>query len=111
MERDATINFSELVRLGTVVPDLYSALERIQKKLDDLTSAKPQTVAASSDPWLTAEQAREHLGRMSKGTFDKYRYQTTPRLTGHPLDGKILYKQSELDNFVRLYGAKSSGFA
>ena len=67
--------------------------------------------AVFSDPWLTAEQARKYLGNMSKATFDKYRYQTTPRLKGQKLDGKILYKQSDLDNFVRLYEIKSGGLA
>ena len=44
---------------------------------------------------------------VSVGTFDKYRYQTSPRIKGYRVGGKILYKRADLDAFVMLYEVKS----
>lgn len=62
------------------------------------------------DPWLDAKTAAKYMG-VSAGTFDKYRYLTEPKLNGCKLDGKTLYKRSEIDKFVRLYELKSNGRA
>jgi len=48
---------------------------------------------------------------ISQTTFDKYRYQTTPKIKGSKLDGKTLYKRSDLDTFIMLYELKSRGLA
>lgn len=111
MASDTVINLSELAKLGAIVPAFAGMLEQFEHAVERLVKTRLPSSENFSDPWLTAEQARKYLGGMSKATFDKYRYETTPRLTGHRLDGKSLYKQSELDNFVRLYAVKSSGFA
>jgi hypothetical protein len=62
------------------------------------------------DRWLDAKAAAGYLG-ICASSFDKYRYSTSPKLNGSKLDGKTLYKKSDLDNFVRLYDLKSRGFA
>jgi len=61
------------------------------------------------DGWLDSKAAAKYMGNLSKTSFDKYRYQTAPKLKGYPLDGKILYKKSDIDSFVMLYGLKSKG--
>jgi hypothetical protein len=61
-----------------------------------------------SDGWLDAKSAARYL-EISENTFDKYRYKTNPRIKGFRLDGKILYKRSDLDAFVKLYELKSVG--
>jgi hypothetical protein len=111
MENDALLNISELMRLGALIPAFSAFLERFERLAARFDAVKATQAESSSDPWLTAEQARRHMGSMSKGTFDKYRYETSPRLPGHKLDGKVLYKRSDLDNFVRLYELKSMGAA
>lgn len=63
-----------------------------------------------SNGWLDAKEAARNLS-VSDATFDKYRYKTTPSIKGYPLDGKILYKKSDLDTFVRLYALKAGGLA
>ena len=65
-----------------------------------------QRQSVDSDGWLDAKGAAEYMG-IATGTFDKYRYKTTPCIKGYPLDGKILYKKSDLDQFVKLYSVKS----
>jgi hypothetical protein len=111
MENDAVFNFSELMSLGALAPALSGLLERLEKLAAQFDAIRTPPVEGFSDPWLTAGQARVYLGNMAKGTFDKYRYETSPRLPGHKLDGKVLYKRSDLDNFVRLYELKSKGVA
>jgi hypothetical protein len=105
---DLTINLTDLSRLSAMVPALFSAIERLEQKL---SVERSRTTEVSPDCWLDAEQARKYMGNLSKGTFDKYRYQTNPRLKGYKLDGKTLFKKSDLDNFIRLYELKSSGLA
>ena len=89
------------------------ALLRVQaerlKRIEAIVS-QIQRPACGSDCWLDAKAAAAYLC-ISAGTFDKYRYDTNPRLKGYPLDGKILYKKSDLDQFVQLYSVKSEGSA
>lgn len=111
MYNDATINLTPLIELHKLTPALSDVAERLEKALDKIKSLGSATLDSVSDPWLTAEQARKYLGNMSKGTFDKYRYETNPRINGHKLGGKMLYKKIDLDNFVRLFELKSAGVA
>lgn len=62
------------------------------------------------DRYMSAEEARQYLG-MSKGTFDKYRYNTNYKFKSYPLDGKHWFKKSDLDRFMSLYGVKTLGLA
>ncbi len=95
-----------------VIPKMARVQEELSQKLTALlelfgrASAKPY----DSDGWLDAKAAAEYLS-ISKGTFDAYRYQKDPKLPGHKLDGKTLYKKSDLDTWVKLYALKSAGFA
>jgi hypothetical protein len=72
--------------------------------------AKKSSVPSELDGWLDAKAAAKYLG-ISSGSFDKYRYKTSPKIKGYALDGKTLYKRSDLDSFVMLYELKSSGLA
>lgn len=89
-----------------ILPLLRAQAERLRNIEDRITRIQKQ--ADAPDRWLDAKAAAEYLG-VSAGTFDKYRYKTNPRIPGHALDGKILYKKSELDNFVVLYQNASGG--
>ena len=62
------------------------------------------------DRYMSAEEARQYLG-MSKGTFDKYRYNKNYKFKSYPLDGKHWFKKSDLDRFMSLYGVKALGLA
>lgn len=104
---ELTIKLPGVDELTTLIQSVHNAVNRMEL----LATLKPTVVETSSDSWLDAEQARAYLGNMSKGTFDKYRYQTKPCIKGYKLDGKILYKKSDLDAFVHLYEIKSSGLA
>lgn len=75
-----------------------------------MATAATQSTVVAGDGWLDAKAAAKYLGH-SSGSFDKYRYKTNPKLKGYRLDGKTLYKRSDLDSFVRLYELKSAGVA
>ncbi len=64
--------------------------------------------APDEDDWLDAKAARRYLAKMSPATFDKYRYETKVKIKGYRLDGKTMYKKSELDRFVMLYEVNSA---
>lgn len=63
-------------------------------------------IEIATDNWLDADAAARYMS-LSASSFDKYRYKTSPKLKGHNLDGKTLYKKSEIDSFIRLYEVKS----
>jgi len=48
---------------------------------------------------------------VSRSTFDKYRFLTTPKLKGSRVNRKTLFKKSDIDLFVRLYDLKKQGYA
>ena len=95
-------------------PALLKLLEDQGRELRGLRDAikclsrTAQTIDA--DGWLDAKGAAVYLA-MSPGTFDKYRYQTSPRIKGYRVGGKTLYKRADLDAFVRLFEVRSSGLA
>ena len=111
MDGDSIINVSDLTRLSSLVPSLLNTLSNKIDKIEHFIATKLADLNGSEDRWLNASQARKYMGDMSKATFDKYRYKTSPKLDGHKLDGKVLYKKSDLDRFIRLYEFKSEGFA
>ena len=96
----------------SLIPAMKGALEEQGRKISALVEqlARKNTEEPDSDRWLDAKAAAAYLS-LSKGTFDSYRYQKESRITGHPLDGKTLYKKSDLDTWVRLYSLKSEGRA
>jgi len=101
-----------MLNAWALIPDILSLARTQSARLDNIQAeiSKIKTQSNHADCWLDAKAAAEYLG-VSAGTFDKYRYKTTPRIEGCALDGKTLYKKSELDNFVMLYAAKSEGMA
>jgi hypothetical protein len=88
------------------IPTLVSKVDALQREVAALRRSQPK--AAEADGWLDAKRAAEYMS-VSASTFEKYRYSTNPKLPGHNLDGKTLFKKSELDTFIRLYEARSSG--
>jgi hypothetical protein len=92
-------NFPEMLRLLEVQAREINALRGEIHCLRHLSRT-------GHDGWLDARAAAGHMG-ISPGCFDKYRYNTNPKIKGYKLDGKVLYKKSDLDNFVRLYATKS----
>jgi hypothetical protein len=90
------------------MPDISSLLQSQATRLANIETLVRtiQSPSNSTDCWLDAKAAAEYMG-VSAGTFDKYRYKTNPRIVGCALDGKTLFKKSDLDNFIRLYAIKS----
>ncbi len=85
------------------INEIRECVENIQKenlRMRDL-------VIKGDDCWMDAEDARVYM-RVSKNTFDNYRYSFNPRLIGHPVGGKTLYKKSDIDHWVRTYQYKSA---
>lgn len=58
--------------------------------------------------WLDAASAAAYMD-VSKSTFDKYRYLTTPKLKGARVGGKTLFKKSDIELFIRLYDLRMQG--
>ena len=95
------------------MPDLTQMVAAMQKEiaaLRGLVVELARSKSADSDGWLDAKDAAKYMD-ISPGSFDKYRYNTSPRLTGYALDGKTLYNKRDIDSFIRLYDVKSRGLA
>lgn len=100
-----------LVAIGAI-PALVSEFRQLRQEfaaLREKLELQPDS-ATTDDGWLDAKDAARYMG-LSPGTFEKYRYRTSHKITGYKLDGKTLFKRSDLDTFVRLYELKSSGLA
>lgn len=107
------LSLFQMLQCIALLPKVLEILTQQERHLATLkremaTDAKKAEVHA--DGWLDAKEAARYMG-ISDTTFDKYRYKTTPRVKGYPLEGKVLYKKSDLDSFVKLYALKSSGLA
>jgi len=98
-----------LVDALSAIPHLEGEMRREFASIRETLATKPRT-SEQSDGWLDAKAAARYMG-ISQTTFDKYRYQTTPKIKGSKLDGKTLYKRSDLDTFIMLYELKSRGLA
>jgi hypothetical protein len=85
------------------VNEIRECMENIQKE----NLRMRELVIKGDDYWMDAEDARVYM-RVSKNTFDNYRYSFNPRLIGHPVGGKTLYKKSDIDHWVRTYQYKSA---
>jgi len=112
---DPLQGFAAGIQLAQVVPILNNLVELVQAQSQQIRSllenqSRVTSKIENADCWLDATKAAKYMD-LSKSTFDKYRYGTNVKITGYPLDGKILYKKSDLDNFVKLYDLKSSGIA
>ena len=103
-QREANAPTVALVPFADVQFAIQDQLRREFAKLEAVLVAERKS--SQSDGWLDAKAAAAYMG-VSRGTFDKYRYESTPRLTGYPLDGKVLYKRADIDRFVKLYSVKS----
>lgn len=85
--------------LCTQVVSLRADLESVREGCERACSTEEQG-------FLDAKAAAAYCG-MSRGTFDKYRYNTEVRIRGYHLDGKVLYKREDLDSFIKLYEIRS----
>ena len=97
------------------IADLPAVVKLLESQAQEMRELKREinklTSSASSfknEGWLDARNAAVYLG-MSANTFDKYRYQSNPKLNGYRVGGKILYSRSDLDAFVKLFDLRSSG--
>ena len=90
---------------GFLDAKISAILDRLDKTLNKKDLKKN---LSDTDCWLDAKQAAQYCA-MSPGTFDKYRYETTPKLEGAKTDGKTLYKKSALDLFIMTYRERSQG--
>ncbi len=97
-----------MLEVPSLVINIYKAIEQLHKKQDAIQEyiAKYTSSADVGDRYLTPQEAMDYLG-FSKGTFDKYRYNTKIKIKGCQLDGKTWFKKSDLDRFMITYGAKS----
>ena len=92
------------------IPSILNVLNEIQESVALLQKENLRMrdlVIKGDDCWMDAEDARVYM-RVSKNTFDNYRYSFNPRLIGHPVGGKTLYKKSDIDHWVRTYQYKSA---
>jgi hypothetical protein len=99
--------------LGTLlkISDVREIIQQqIQAGFAQLESVIARTNSPDPDCWLDANAAAKYMC-VSKSSFDKYRYDTSPKLTGYRLDGKVLYKKTDIDRFIKLYAVKSNGLA
>ena len=93
------------------MPEIIRRLDGIARQvatIQDQVTRLPSK--QDEDRWLDPTGAAKYMC-VSKSTYDKYRYLTTPKLKGSRVGGKTLYKKSDIDLFVRLYDLKKQGYA
>jgi len=105
---------SHILKGVAALPDVLELLlaqgRQIEALREEIKALRIPQQGTTADGWMDAKAAAKYLG-ISAGSFDKYRYKTTPRIKGYNLDGKTLYKKKDLDDFVMLYEIKSQGLA
>jgi hypothetical protein len=87
---------------------LRSDIAALRNEIRDLRELLATRSAAVESGYLDAKAAAAYCG-LSRGTFDKYRYQTRVKVHGFKLDGKVLYRREDLDEFIKLYEIRSKG--
>lgn len=98
----------QLLEMPSLVINIYKAIEQLHKKHDAIQDyiAKYLSSADIGDRYLTPHDAMDYLG-FSRGTFEKYRYNSKIKIKGCQLDGKTWFKKSDLDKFMRHYQTQS----
>jgi len=94
------INIVELNSNIKMIYDLNSQIynEILKQKNYSSKSAEEKC----KDKYLTPQAAMDYLG-MSRGTFEKYRYNSKIKIHGCQLDGKTWFKKTDLDRFMNSY--------
>jgi hypothetical protein len=102
----------KLLELPAVVASISNMIEQLNAKHDAIQEymIKLNQKHELGDRYMTPQDAMEYLG-FSRGTFEKYRYNTKIKIKGYPLDGKTWFKKSDLDMFMLTYQAKSGCLA
>ena len=102
----------QLLEMPALVVNIYKAIEELHIKHDAITNYMLKVTSSLDigDRYLTPQEAMDYLS-FSKGTFDKYRYNSKIKIKGCQLDGKTWFKKSDLDRFMLTYQAKSGGLA
>jgi hypothetical protein len=106
-------SFASVLRGIAALPEVLQLLEdqateirELKDEIHALKFARFQT----DDGWLNTKEAAAYVD-MSPNTFEKYRSDRACPIKGYRVGGKMLFKRKDLDNFVRLWEAKSDGFA
>ena len=114
--QDKQRGLQELVGLGQLLsglaelPQIVREMKSQAKELHDLRERIDELLnkacGSSVDGWMDAKRVAAYLG-ISMGTFDKFRYLTSPSLKGYKVGGKIYYQRIDLDNYFKLYEVRS----
>jgi hypothetical protein len=90
---------NKILPFPTQEADLFRLL------LNEIKALKKELLS-QVDCWMDKKAAAKYMG-IGLSSFDKYRYNTNPKIKGYSLDGKTLYKKSDIDTFIRLYALKA----
>jgi hypothetical protein len=92
-----------------LIPDIESKIDVLLNQFKEIqTVFKPKS--ASEDRWMCASEAMEYMS-VTKNTFDRYRYECSPKLPGYPVNGKVFYSRNEIDKWIRSYMYRSQGLS
>jgi hypothetical protein len=92
--------------ISVVLDSLPAEIRALREEMNALRRLITSRGSAAAPGYLDAKAAAEYCG-LSRGTFDKYRYRTAVKIRGFRLDGKVLYRRDDLDEFIRLYEIRS----
>jgi hypothetical protein len=105
----AILGLAHLLQAVGAVPALISMMESQQTLIlalrQDVTDLLAKQKSIAADGWLDAQGAMVYLAGMAPATFDRYRYCKINPIPGHKLNGKVYYKPSEIDRWMKLYSA------
>lgn len=105
--QDQLINVSEMFRSIADLSKLHLSIQELIHELRAVRAdAQLQNQPHDKTGWMDAKAASNYLS-MSPGTFEKYRSHSFPSIKGYRVGGKFLYKQEDLDNFVKLWEQNS----
>jgi len=86
----------KISEIGSMLSFLAAEIALIKDHVSKLSTAPIE------DGYMTPEEAMRYL-RMTKNTFDKYRYKSSYKIKAYKLDGSNRYKKSDLDRFMLHY--------
>jgi hypothetical protein len=89
-----------------LIPDIESKINVLINQFKEFQTGFNRKHESSREKWMGASEAMQYMN-VPKNTFDRYRYELTPKLPGYPVKGKVFYSKDDIDEWIRSYMYRS----
>lgn len=89
-----------------LIPDIESKINVLINQFKEFQTGFNRKHESSREKWMGASEAMQYMN-VTKNTFDRYRYELTPKLPGYPVKGKVFYSKDDIDEWIRSYMYRS----